>query len=132
MAPRDVLVVDDTLDCRQILRGMLEGTGFHVRTAASGREALQAVAEKHPDVVLLDVMMPDMSGLDVIEYLRSAHDTACIPVILVTARVHDDDLMVGYQLGADYYITKPFTARQLVHGISLVLGEPVDRASGTA
>jgi CheY-like chemotaxis protein len=102
---------------------MLEGYGLNVRRAEGGQEALEQIAAHPPDVVLLDVMMPDMSGLDVLERLRSSPTTARLPVILVTANGDDDQVMAGYQGGADYYVTKPFTTRQLVHGIALVLGE---------
>ncbi len=123
MTPRDILVVDDTPDCLVILRGMLHGHGFEVRTAESGPAALEQIEARLPDVVLLDVMMPGMSGLEVLQRLRAAHTTARIPVILVTARSEDEDLMAGYQIGADYYITKPCTAQEVLRGIALVLGE---------
>ena len=123
MTPRNVLVVDDTRDCLVILRGMLQGHGFEVRTADSGPDALAQIDAKPPDVILLDVMMPGMSGLEVLQRLRADHATARIPVILVSARTEDEDVMGGYQIGADYYITKPCTAQQVLHGIALVLGE---------
>lgn len=122
MAARDVLVVDDTRDCLVILRSMLEGSGFEVRTAQSGADALAQIEERIPDVVLLDVMMPGMSGLEVVERLRADHATARIPVILVTARSDDDDVMAGYRAGADYYITKPCTMQEVLRGIALVVG----------
>jgi CheY-like chemotaxis protein len=128
MIPRDVLIVDDTADCRIVMCAMLEAAGYTVRSAESGAEALALVDERAPDVVLLDFMMPGMTGIEVLERLRSEHSTARIPVIMVTARVDDDDMMVGYQHGADYYITKPCTARQVMHGIALVCGD-VDKAS---
>jgi len=121
--PREVLVVDDTPDCLFILRGMVESSGYSVRTAQSGREALESMADHVPDVIMLDMMMPEMSGLELLERIRATAATARVPVILVTARSDDDDLMAGYQVGADYYITKPCTARQVAHGIALVLGE---------
>jgi len=131
MKPREILVVDDTPDCLFVLRGMIESTGHHVRTAQSGREALEAMAVAVPDLVMLDMMMPEMSGLEVLERIRSIPATARVPVILVTARTDDDDVMAGYQVGADYYITKPCTARQVAHGIALVLGE-AETADGPA
>jgi DNA-binding response OmpR family regulator len=78
---------------------------------------------------MLDVMMPGMSGLEVLEKLREDPATANVPVILVTARTDDDDVMDGYQHGADYYITKPCTARQVSRGVALVLGEAEAAAS---
>jgi len=123
MKTHEILVVDDTPDCLAVIGGMLEAYGLRVRRAEGGQEALDQIVAHAPDVVLLDVMMPDMSGLDVLERLRSNPTTARLPVILVTANSDDDQVMAGYQGGADYYVTKPFTTRQLVHGIALVLGE---------
>ncbi len=130
MTARDILIVDDTSDCLFVLRGMLESHGYRVRTAQSGREALAQIAAGTPDAVMLDVQMPEMSGIELLERLRSSPATARIPVVLITARSDDDDLMAGYQVGADYYITKPCTARQVTRGLALVLGDPepeVDR-----
>jgi CheY-like chemotaxis protein len=123
MTPRDILVVDDTWDCLLVLRLMLERYGFTVRAAQSAEEALEKIQARLPDVVMLDVMMPGMSGLQLLERLRSDPATSGIPVIVVSARIGDDDVMAGYQFGADYYITKPCTAQQVVRGIALVLGE---------
>jgi two-component system alkaline phosphatase synthesis response regulator PhoP len=119
---RTVLIVDDNLDSLMILRSILEMQGFAVVAAQSGPEALAQLTTVRPDVVLLDVMMPEMSGLEVLERIKSAHATSHIPVIMVTAKIQDDDVMTGYQFGADYYITKPCTAKQLLYGIGLVLG----------
>jgi DNA-binding response OmpR family regulator len=123
MGPRDILIVDDTWDCLLVLRLMLERHGFSVRAAQSGEEALKKIQAHPPDVLMLDVMMPGMSGLELLERLRGESATAQIPVILVSARIGDDDVMAGYQVGADYYITKPCTAQQVIRGIALVLGE---------
>jgi pilus assembly protein CpaE len=118
---RKILVVDDNVDSIAILRVLLESRGLEVRTAQSGSEALQELAGELPDVVLLDVMMPDMSGLEVLERIRTNPAICELPVVMVTAKVADQDVMSGYQHGADYYITKPCTEKQLFYGISLVL-----------
>ncbi len=128
---RKVLVVDDNVDSITILRSILETNGFDVRVAQSGQEALDRIDEERPDVVLLDVMMPEMSGLEVLERIKTTHATANLPVIMVTAKMQDEDVMVGYQYGADYYITKPCTAKQLIYGIGLVLGK-ADSAAAAA
>jgi CheY-like chemotaxis protein len=117
-----ILVVDDNPDSITIIRSILEGHGFHVQVAESGREALEKLKEDPPNVVLLDVMMPEMSGLEVLERIKGGGSTAKMPVILVTAKTQDEDVLVGYQYGADYYITKPCTTKQLLYGIGLVLG----------
>ena len=119
---RKVLVVDDNLDSTMILRSILEGHGFAVAVAHSGAEALAQLEREVPDAILLDVMMPEMSGFEVLKRVKSAHATSNIPVIMVTAKMQDDDVMSGYQCGADYYITKPCTAKQLLYGLGLVLG----------
>ena len=119
-----ILVVDDNPDSITILQSILETRGYGVLVAESGQEALRvANGVQRPDLVLLDVMMPEMNGLEVLQKLKESHGTAKIPVILVTAKTHDDDVLSGYQYGADYYITKPFTAKQLLYGIDLVLGK---------
>ena len=116
-----VLVVDDNIDVLMIFREILDAHGFAVETAQSGREALERL-EGQPSVVLLDIMMPEMSGLEVLERIRTNPATVDLPVIMVTARVQDEDLVTGYQHGADYYITKPCTPAQLLYGINLMLG----------
>src|SRR5262249_60666316 len=83
---------------------------------------LEQLRTEVPDLILLDVMMPQMSGLEVLQRIKSTHATAKVPVIMVTAKMQDEDVMTGYQHGADYYITKPCTAKQLLYGIGLVLG----------
>lgn len=117
-----VLVVDDNPDSVAIIRSILEAFGFSVQSAESGAEALQMLEGDLPDAMLLDVMMPEMSGLEVLEQLKKNPRTAKLPVILVTAKTQDEDVLVGYQYGADYYITKPCTAKQLLYGVGLVLG----------
>lgn len=122
MAAR-ILVVDDNPDGLRIVETILKNNGYESRSAKSGAEALAAVAAESFQLILLDVMMPEMSGVEVLERLRSNAQSARIPVILVTAKAHDDDIITGYRHGADYYITKPFTSQQLLYGIRLVLGE---------
>jgi CheY-like chemotaxis protein len=121
--PTRVLVVDDNPDSIIIMRGMLEPRGYSVVVAGSGAEALEVIRHEPPDVILLDVMMPEMSGLEVLQQLKEEYSTGRIPVILVTAKSQDDDVVKGYQFGADYYIPKPFTAKQLLYGVELVLGK---------
>jgi two-component system alkaline phosphatase synthesis response regulator PhoP len=117
-----VLVVDDNEDNLRVTEEILKTHGFTVHTARDGAAALRSIEQSHPSVVLLDVMLPDMDGMEVLDRLRSNSAHARLPVILVTAKAQDEDVIAGYKIGADYYITKPFTARQLLHGIGLVLG----------
>jgi CheY-like chemotaxis protein len=118
-----VLVVDDNEDNVQIMSRILLGRGFEVRTARDGKSALRSLEQQLPDVVLLDIMMPEMDGIEVLDRIRANPQSASLPVILVTGKGQDEDVLAGYKYGADYYITKPFTARQLLHGIGLVLGD---------
>ena len=118
-----ILVVDDNPDSIAIMRTILENKKYEVIVASSGAEALAQVQSGHPDLVLLDIMMPEMSGLEVLQQIKENAQTGRLPVILVTAKTHDEDVLSGYQYGADYYITKPFTAKQLLYGIDLVLGK---------
>jgi two-component system alkaline phosphatase synthesis response regulator PhoP len=117
-----ILVVDDSEDIALISARMLTQRGFAVITTCDGQEALAIIARQRPSCLLLDVMMPRMSGLEVLQALKADPATASIPVIMVTAKTSDDDVLHGYQQGADYYITKPFTADQLLYGVNLVLG----------
>jgi two-component system alkaline phosphatase synthesis response regulator PhoP/two-component system response regulator VicR len=119
-----ILVVDDNDDSLRIIQMVLESNGYQARTAKSGKVALGLVNEEIPDLILLDVMMPEMSGMEVLERLRASPKTARVPVIMLTAKAQDEDVLEGYKEGADYYITKPFTAKQLLYGIRLVLQEP--------
>jgi CheY-like chemotaxis protein len=128
--PGNVLIVDDNETTTEITARMLAGRGYDVMTALDGTRALAMVAERRPDVVLLDIMMPAMSGLEVLAALREGPATRDIPVILLTAKSQDEDVLAGYKAGADYYITKPFTAQELIYGIKLVLGDGSSVASG--
>jgi len=120
---KTIMVVDDNPDIITIVKTILEGKGYKVLSASSGAELLNLLKSQKPDLIILDIMMPEMDGLEVLSRLKAASDTATIPVILLTAKVQYEDVLGGYKLGADYYITKPFTSTQLVNGINLLLGE---------
>ena len=115
---RRVLVVDDEPRIRTVLRGYLEAEGFEVSEAGDGESALRILAEYRPDVVLLDVMMP---GLDGLEALRRLRETSDVYVILLTARAEEVDKLVGLAVGADDYVTKPFSAREVTARVKAVL-----------
>jgi two-component system, OmpR family, alkaline phosphatase synthesis response regulator PhoP len=120
---RTIMVVDDNPDIITIVKTILEGKGYSVLSASSGQELLNILKSQQPDLIILDIMMPEMDGLEVLGRLKGVTETASIPVILLTAKVQYEDVLGGYKLGADYYITKPFTSTQLVNGINLLLGE---------
>ena len=117
-----VLVVDDNEDNVVIVSRMLLGRGYEVRIARDGWSALESVRQQRPDVVLLDMMMPGMDGMQVLDHLKRNPGSGSIPVVMVTAKSEDRDVLAGYESGADYYITKPFTARQILYAVGLVLG----------
>lgn len=119
-----VLIVDDNTDLRVILRRFLERNGFSVREAANGRRAMEQLKAERPDVMLLDIMMPEMGGLEALQAIRRDPEFADLPVIMVTAKQEDADVLAGYDHGADYYVTKPYTNEQLLHSIGVVLGKP--------
>lgn len=120
---KTIMVVDDNPDIITIVKTILEGRGFTVFSASSGPELLNMLPDHKPDLIILDIMMPEMDGLEVLTRLKGKTETSTIPVILLTAKVQYEDVLGGYKLGADYYITKPFTSTQLVNGINLLLGE---------
>ncbi len=126
-----ILVVDDHPDVVDILRITLESKGFNVRCAYSGKDLFAGLEELKPDLIILDIMMPEMDGLKVLARLRENSDTASIPVILLTAMVQYEEVLRGYKMGADYYMTKPYTATQLLTGINSLLsrgqGDSVER-----
>jgi DNA-binding response OmpR family regulator len=118
-----ILVVDDNEDVAVITARFLSAKGYQVVTASDGKRALEMIAEEPPDCILLDIMMPELSGIEVLNELKRSPKTSAIPVIMVTAKIRDEDVLAGYKEGADYYITKPFSSEQLLYGVRLVLGE---------
>lgn len=118
---RTILVVEDDNDSRMALCAMLEGLGYSPLSFASGKEALEGVEGKQIHLALLDVMMPEMNGYELLQALRENAAFAKLPIIMVTARDDDSDVLQGYQYGADYYITKPYTTEQLRYGLNLYL-----------
>jgi CheY-like chemotaxis protein len=116
-----ILVVEDDPDARGAICTILEGLGLAHLSFGSGAEALAGVKGQKLDMALLDVMMPGMNGYEVLTALRASDQFAELPVIMITAKDEDSDILEGYQFGADYYITKPFTTRQLEYGIRIFL-----------
>jgi two-component system phosphate regulon response regulator PhoB len=116
-----VLVVEDEEPISQLLAYNLQKEGFAVAVAADGEEALIAVDEVKPDLVLLDWMLPNVSGIELCRQIRARLDTRAIPVIMLTARGEEEDRVRGLDVGADDYVTKPFSARELLARIKAVM-----------
>jgi two-component system, OmpR family, alkaline phosphatase synthesis response regulator PhoP len=115
---KTVLVVDDEPKIAQLARDYLEHAGFSVVTAADGRAALDAIARQRPDLVVLDLGLPELDGLDVTRTIRR---DSTLPIVILTARDDEVDKLLGLELGADDYITKPFSPRELVARVRAVL-----------
>ena len=124
----DVLVVEDEPDIRNLIVHHLERDGFRCRTAATGADALAAVRAAMPDLVVLDLMLPGMDGLEVCRRLRAGPSVP--PIIMLTAKADEVDRVVGLELGADDYVVKPFSPKELVARVRAVLrrGRPVEGA----
>lgn len=115
---RTILVVDDKRELRIMVKSYLEVEGFRVVTAENGREALFVARESKPDLILLDLMMPEMGGF---EFLRAWSREADTPIIILTAKLEEQDKVLGLELGADDYVTKPFSLRELTARVRAVL-----------
>src|SRR5512140_2260169 len=118
---KKILVIDDEPKIVEICQDYLKAAGFEVVSACDGLKGLAAARFEKPDLVVLDLMMPGMDGLDVCRSLRRESNT---PIIMLTARVEESDKLVGLELGADDYITKPFSPRELVARVRVVLRRP--------
>lgn len=127
-----VLVVEDEEDLLDLLHFNLAREGFSVRTATTGEEALREIREGMPQLMLLDLMLPGMDGLEVCRNIKTSQETSELPVIMLTARGEESDVVQGLELGADDYITKPFSPRVLMARIRAVLRRSEADASGDA
>lgn len=121
MQDKLILVVEDENAIREMMRFALDRAGFRVAEAANAQEARLKIAEKHPDLILMDWMMPGTSGVELTRELKSAPTTQDIPVIMVTARAEEEDKVRGLNLGCDDYVSKPFSFPELIARIQAVL-----------
>ena len=115
---KTILVVDDKEELRVLLKSYLEQEGFHVVTAVNGRDALFLARQEKPDLIILDLMMPEMGGYD---FMRTHSREADTPTIILTAKLEENDKILGLELGADDYVTKPFSMRELTARVRAVL-----------
>jgi two-component system phosphate regulon response regulator PhoB len=121
MSKTPVLIVEDEPDIADLIQFHLQREGFAPRVASSGSEALRCVEEARPALILLDIMLPDLDGLEVCRRLKRQEGVSEVPIIMVTARGEESDIVVGLELGADDYITKPFSPRVLIARVKTVL-----------
>ena len=121
--PATILVVDDEPNIVLSLEFIMQKEGYDVRIAKDGEEALQAIKEKVPDLVLLDIMMPAMSGYEVCQRIRANPEWKDIRIVMLTAKGREVDQEKGMAMGADDYITKPFATRDLMARVKMILGE---------
>lgn len=113
-----VLVIEDERDMARGLKDILEFEGYEVATAESGREGLHAISRKVPDCIILDLMLPDLSGYEVCEQIRQKLNT---PILMLTAKAQDHDKILGFKVGADDYLTKPFSVGELLARVMALL-----------
>ena len=116
--PQTVLIVDDEKRLVSLVESYLTQEGYRVATAFNGKQALEVAAKEKPDLIILDIMMPEMNGYEFLRAHRAERDT---PIIMLTAKVEDDDKIIGLELGADDYVVKPFKPRELMARVRNVL-----------
>ena len=121
MSKEKILVVDDEKDIVELLQYNLGKEGYKISTALSGEQCLENVKTELPDLILLDLMLPEIDGLDVCKFLKNNPQTSYIPIIMLTAKGEETDIVLGLELGADDYITKPFKIRELLARVKAVL-----------
>jgi two-component system phosphate regulon response regulator PhoB len=127
MPKENVLIVDDEEDVLELVRYNLNKEGYRIETATSGEEALRKARAKLPDLIILDLMLPGIDGLGVCKTLKSDAKTQNIPVIMLTAKGEETDIVTGLELGADDYITKPFSPKVLVARVRRILQRTIAR-----
>ncbi|MGZ8383939.1 MAG: response regulator transcription factor [Nitrospira sp.] len=118
---RKILIVEDEKDILQLVKLYLEKEGFRTVSAMTGTEGLRQVKAEHPDLIILDLMLPEMDGLEVCKRIRLNQDTALLPILMLTAKAEESDTVIGLELGADDYVTKPFSPKALVARVKALL-----------
>lgn len=121
MDQETILVVDDEEDILELVGYNLEKEGFAIVKVSDGSSALKLAEKKHPDLIILDLMLPELSGIEVCKILKNNEKTANIPIIMLTAKTEEIDRVLGFELGADDYVTKPFSPRELALRVKAVL-----------
>ncbi len=127
---RKILVVDDEIAIVKVLKDRLEIEGYEVLTAYDGAQGVEIAQKEIPDLIIMDITMPNMNGLTAARLIRENPETSKIPIIMLTARGQESDEKAGYQAGAVRYFTKPFSTRHLVREIKSLLGEGEEEKVG--
>lgn len=122
MSLKKILVVDDELNIVEVIKSYLENNGYEVLTAYDGKKAIEIFGMENPDLIILDLMLPDIMGQDVCKVIRKR---SSIPILMLTARVEEEDILNGLDIGADDYMTKPFSPRELVARVGALLRRSV-------
>ena len=117
----NILIVDDDEATRHVVSLIVEKLGYNPVVCVTGNEAISAIETENISLVLLDIMMPEMDGYEVLKHLRASKSFGDKPVIMITAKAQEEDIYSGYKSGADYYLTKPFTTKQLEESIKLYI-----------
>ncbi len=128
---KKILAVDDEKHIVRLVQINLQKEGYDVVTASNGREALEGVAKEKPDLVIMDVMMPEMDGFSALEKLKADPATADIPIIMLTAKAQDADVFQGWKSGADLYLTKPFNPQELLTFVRRIFQGQAENADDT-
>lgn len=130
MKAKQVLVVDDDRAMVNLLSTLLEAEGFETKKTQSAAEALEMISGTHPDLILLDIMMPEMDGFKFLAMIRSNPETRLIPVIILTVLADEENILEGFRKEADEYMTKPFDPQELILVIKEVLGRSLEERVG--
>lgn len=123
MAKKKILIVEDEESLLKLESILLTSKGYEVRGVANGQAALEAIAEEKPDLVLLDIMLPEIDGFEVCQRIKADPETQDLPVIMLTAKKSREDMARGEKVGADWYITKPFKSAMVIETIQRFLGQ---------
>jgi phosphate regulon transcriptional regulator PhoB len=127
MGKRKILIVEDDRDIVEMITYNLRADGYEVLSAFTGKDGITVARRERPDLIILDVMLPVMDGFEVCRVLKSTEATACVPIIILSAKSQETDKIVGLELGADDYVTKPFSPRELIARIKAVLRRNQER-----
>lgn len=126
--PKKILAVDDERHIVRLVQINLEKHGYEVVTASNGREAIETAREARPDLIVMDVMMPEMDGFEALEKMKADPELSSIPVIMLTAKAQDADVFSGWQKGADLYLTKPFNPSELLTFVKRIFSSQEEAA----